>query len=62
MNKEDTGEITTFAPEADSAVECEFNTHELKTWMGRFHISLVHSTGREGYDPYNSAPVRAPVK
>jgi hypothetical protein len=46
---------------ADEAHECEFHTHELKSWMGRFHLSAVPGTGREGgYDPYNNSPPTNP--
>lgn len=63
MTNEATGEFAMFAPETDDAVEYEFHAHELKTWMGRFHLSVVHHAGREeGYDPYNNTPPKKPVQ
>lgn len=44
-----------FAPDADDAIECEFNTRELKTIIRRRAIALVHDANQDtGYDPYNT--------
>lgn len=44
-----------FAPETDDAIQCEFNTQELKTFVQRPSMVLVHDVDRaKGYDPYNT--------
>ena len=56
MNIEDTipGGFA-FAPDADNAVQCEFNTQELKTIVQRPGVALAHDVNEDtGYDPYNT--------
>jgi hypothetical protein len=61
MNNDDTrDDVFAFAPDADDSIECEFNTQELKTWMGKGYPTLVHNVDwASGYDPYNTAEMRA---